>query len=152
MNYRVIIGLMRTNSQAPLKRVAAVLARRNAVHLGDASGDRVPLPETLVTHIARLVQLLEAGREVSLRPDGKALTTQAAADYLGVSRQHLVGLVDRGELRHHRVGSHRRIAMADLLAFAERRDSARRAALDRIAHEVERLGLHSPEVNEDKGA
>ena len=87
---------------------------------------------------------------MSLRPDGKALTTRAAADYLGVSRQHLVGLVDRGELPHHRVGSHRRIAMADLLAFAERRDVARRAALDRLASEVERHGLHNPRVNEDK--
>lgn len=141
---------MRSSSPAPLSRVAAILARRNQVHLGDASGERITLPESLVAHMGRLVELLAAGREVSLRPDGKALTTRAAADYLGVSRQHLVSLVDRGEIPHHRVGSHRRIAMADLLAFAERRDGARRAALDRIAAEVERLGLHEPQVNEDK--
>ena len=141
---------MRSSPQAPLSRVAAVLARRNDVQLIDASGERIPLPDTLVAHLARLVNLLAGGREVSLRPDGKALTTRAAADYLGVSRQHLVGLVDRGELPHHRVGSHRRIAMADLLAFAERRDVARRAALDRLASEVERHGLHYPRVNEDK--
>jgi excisionase family DNA binding protein len=141
---------MRSPSQAPLSRVAAVLARRNQIHLGDASGERIPLPDTLIGHIARLVDLLSTGRELSLRPDGEALTTQAAAEYLGVSRQHLVGLVDRGEIPHHRVGSHRRIGMADLLAFAERRDVARRKALDQIATEIERRGLHTPEVNEDK--
>jgi hypothetical protein len=37
-----------------------------------------------------------------------------------------------------------------LLAFAERRDVARRKALDQIATEIERRGLHTPEVNEDK--
>ena len=142
---------MRLKSQSPLSRVAAVLARHNDVHLGDASGKRVPLPDTLVAHFARLVRLLSEGNEIELRPESKALTTQAAANYLGVSRQHLVGLVDRGELPHHRVGAHRRIAVADLLAFAERRDVARRGALNRLASEVDRLGLYSPEVNEDKG-
>ena len=142
---------MRLKSQSPLSRVAAVLARHNDVHLGDASGKRVPLPDTLVTHFARLVRLLSEGHDIELRPESKALTTQAAANYLGVSRQHLVGLVDRGELPHHRVGAHRRIAVADLLAFAERRDVARRGALNRLASEVDRLGLYSPEVNEDKG-
>jgi excisionase family DNA binding protein len=142
---------MRLKSQSPLARVAAVLAKHNHVHLGDASGKRVPLPDTLVAHFARLVNLLSEGREITLRSESKALTTQAAANYLGVSRQHLVGLVDRGELAHHRVGTHRRIAVADLLAFAERRDVARRGALDRLANEVERQGHYFPQVNEDKG-
>lgn len=44
------------------------------------------------------------------------LTTGEAAKLLGVSRQHVVDLIERDELPAYRVGTHRRIRRADLLA------------------------------------
>ncbi|MCB1134565.1 MAG: helix-turn-helix domain-containing protein, partial [Verrucomicrobiae bacterium] len=63
-------------------------------------------------------------------PEDEAFTTQAAANYLGVSRQHLVNLIDKGEIAHHMVGTHRRVSFKDLLVYEKERDKARRAALD----------------------
>ncbi|WP_223844141.1 excisionase family DNA-binding protein [Rhizobium gallicum] len=45
------------------------------------------------------------------------LSTQAAADILNGSRQYLVRSVDAGELPAEKVGSHRRLRVAEIAAF-----------------------------------
>lgn len=47
------------------------------------------------------------------------LTTAQAAALLGVSRQHVVNLCDRGVLLHHWVGAHRRLRRTDLDTLLE---------------------------------
>lgn len=47
----------------------------------------------------------------------RVLTTTQAAEILGMSREGVAQLVDRGELRGFRVGTHRRIRREDLDAF-----------------------------------
>lgn len=44
------------------------------------------------------------------------LTTGEAAKLIGVSRQHVVDLIDRGELPAIRVGTHRRVRRGDVMA------------------------------------
>lgn len=62
--------------------------------------------------------------------DEMPLTTVEAARMIGVSRQFLIGLLQRGEVPHHMVGTHRRVYVRDLLAYKAKRDSARRRILD----------------------
>lgn len=61
------------------------------------------------------------------------LTPAEAAERLGMSRTHLYKLLDRGEIVSHRVGRDRRIRVADLVVFEERRQSDRRELAERFA-------------------
>lgn len=134
-------------SQIPDDQLAALaqaFARPGHVLVTDSSGNKTELPEVLFQHFARIVRLMSERKAIVMVPEDEAFTTQAAANYLGMSRQHLVTLLDRGEIEHHLVGTHRRVKFKDLLNFERKRDETRRAALDKLAAEVDATGLYFP--------
>jgi len=125
-----------------LAELAKAFAKPGHVALIDADGEQTHIPEAVFGHFARIVRMMAERRAIVLVPEDEAFTTQAAANYLGMSRQHLVNLLEKGEIHHHKVGAHRRIRFSDLLDYEKRRDEIRRAALDRIANEVDNAGLY----------
>lgn len=125
-----------------LEELSTVLAQPGHVALIDDAGRRTEIPAPIFEHMTRLVRLMAEKRTVILVPEDETFTTQAAADYLGVSRQHLVDLLENGSIPFHRVGSHRRVTFKDLLAYEKQRDHDRHAALDRLAAEVQDAGLY----------
>lgn len=106
---------------------------------GDQEIIEVPVPalRMLVDILANMAE----GNAVSIVPIHAVLTTQEAADFLGVSRPHLVGVLERGELPHHKAGTHRRIYFRDLLAYRTARMGQSQAALDALAEQAQKLGL-----------
>jgi excisionase family DNA binding protein len=132
-----------------LAALAKVFAAPDHVALIDAQGNRTFLPEALFTHFARIVRLMSEKKAIVLVPEDEAFTTQAAANYLGVSRQHLVDLLDAGTIPHHKVGTHRRVTFKDLLVYERARDATRRAALDRLAAAAEAAGKYDSDYTGD---
>jgi excisionase family DNA binding protein len=133
-----------------LAELARMFAKPDHVALIDAQGNRTHLPEALLAHFARIVRLMSEHKAVVLVPEDETFTTQAAANYLGVSRQHLVDLMDRQEIPHHKVGTHRRVTFKDLLAYERQRDKHRREALDKLAAEVTDAGLYDSAYTGDQ--
>jgi excisionase family DNA binding protein len=125
-----------------LAELARVFAKPDHVALIDQNGNRTHLPEALFTHFARIVRLMSERKAIVLVPEDEAFTTQAAANYLGMSRQHLVGLLDRNEIPHHKVGTHRRVTFKDLLEYEKNRDKLRRECLNKLSDEVAAAGLY----------
>ena len=136
--------------EAQLAELAKLFAKPDHVALIDAKGNRTHLPEVLFAHFARIVRLMSEKKAIVLVPEDEAFTTQAAANYLGVSRQHLVDLLDRKEIPHHKVGTHRRVTFKDLLVYERTRDKTRREALDQIAAAAEAAGLYDSDHTGDR--
>jgi excisionase family DNA binding protein len=96
------------------------------------SGGIVNLPPAAAAAVRRLLQELATGTAVHLVAEDAELTTQQAAVLLGVSRTYVARLVDAGKLPARRVGTHRRLRVADVLAYRARR-GARLNAVDDIS-------------------
>lgn len=103
-------------------------------------GEQIRLPEAVFYMLERVVEVLARGDAITLVPVGKALTTQQAADLLNVSRQYLVRLLDAGQIPFTRTGKHRRVRIEDVLAYRQKRDDERQAALDELTSLTEELG------------
>ncbi|HSH58977.1 MAG TPA: excisionase family DNA-binding protein [Acidimicrobiales bacterium] len=114
----------------------------SAARLESAEGVPVELPGSVREVLVRVVRELAEGNAVTVLPVHAELTTQEAADLLNVSRPYLIGLLDDQVLPCTRTaGNHRRLRLADVLAYKRSRDAERRAALDEMSEEAERLGL-----------
>jgi excisionase family DNA binding protein len=91
------------------------------------------LPETTYAFLCRLHAELMAGRSVTLLQSNARLTSMEASKLLGMSRQYLVQLLEKGEIPYHKVGTHRRLYARDVLAYKAKRDTARRKTHDNLA-------------------
>ena len=127
-----------------LAEVAKIFAKPDHVALIDSQGNQTHIPEALFAHFTRIVRLMSERKAMVMLPEDEAFTTQAAANYLGMSRQFLVNLLEKGEIPHHRVGTHRRVTFKDLLEYEKTRDRTRREAMDQLADEVLKAGKYFP--------
>lgn len=125
-----------------LKGLVRFLSATGSPALVDENGDRLDLPKPVFQQLLRVLKMMNEGRAIVMMPEEETFTSQAAANYLGVSRQHLVNLLEGEEIPFHRVGTHRRIYFKDLLAYERRRDSTRRKTLDKLMKQVDDAGLY----------
>jgi excisionase family DNA binding protein len=118
---------------------------RSLRHEGTAAligpdGVRIDLPPSVHDVLVQIVETMQEGKAVALLPLMEELSTQAAADLLGVSRQFFVRECEAHKLPFHYTGTHRRVLLKDLLEYKKRRDQARREAIRRMARQSEELG------------
>ena len=142
----------RTPIAAPAAETAAVVqlrdfmaaepaGERRHASLCSPDGRRLEIPHSIYKVLVAAVAAMAQGSAVSIVPVHHELTTQQAAELLGVSRPHLVKLVDAGEIPHHKTGSHRRIYFEDLMRYRDVRDAQRSAALRELTRKSAEYGL-----------
>src|SRR5215207_2720028 len=68
-------------------------------------GERIAVPAAVLRAVVGVLRALHQGETATIVPGHAYLTTQQAAALLGVSRQYLVRLLDRGELPHVKTGT-----------------------------------------------
>lgn len=110
--------------------------------LVDRDGARIDLPDELFEVLRDVATALSQGLAVSVAPQHTTLTTSEAANLLGISRPTLVRLLDQGEIPFEKPARHRRVRLADLLAYQERARRARAAGLDEMVRESEDAGVY----------
>jgi excisionase family DNA binding protein len=106
------------------------------------NGQSVQIPKTAVDGLIEMLEAVAAGDTATVVRTPREVTTQQAAEVLNVSRPTVVRLIDEGALPARKVGSHRRITLADLLAYRDQMVSQRRQALEDMVRDAEALGLY----------
>lgn len=122
--------------------------REAAAKLVGPDGKAEILPNNIYSFLCRLLGDLKAGNSVTILQDDAQLTTMDASKLLGVSRQFLVTLLEKGEIPFFKVGTHRRVYARDVLAFKARRDAGRRKALDDLARAEFEEGMYDKVPND----
>src|SRR5436190_316871 len=120
----------------------ADLVNRGRPALIDGQGQRMELPQPIFEMLVHVVKQMQQRRAIVMLPEDETFTTQAAANFLGMSRQHFVGLLESGEIPHHRVGSHRRVYFKDLRDYQRKRDTDRRVGMEQLFKKVREAGVY----------
>lgn len=105
------------------------------------SGEEITLPPSAAKLLIDGLAELAKGHDVRLLPVHAELTTQEAAELLNLSRQYVVRLLDDGKIPSHKVGTHRRVRLDDVLAYKRTLDADRLDALKKLVAEAQELDM-----------
>jgi excisionase family DNA binding protein len=127
-----------------LSGVLALLRPQPGGHatLTGPDGTRLDLPGEIFEVLRDVVAALAQGLAITVAPHQTVLSTSEAAGLLGVSRPTLVRLLEAGEIPFSQPGRHRRVRLADLLAYQQRASRGRAVLLDQMVADSEDAGLY----------
>jgi excisionase family DNA binding protein len=117
------------------------LAATGKTLLTSPSGQTLELPPTLFDVLRFVGANLASGNGVTIVPRATRLTTQEAADFLGISRPTLVKLLESGAMPFETVGRHRRVTLDALLDYQDKEQARRRTVLAQAARNNQDSGM-----------
>ncbi len=105
------------------------------------AGQTLEIPASALHLLASILSEMAEGNPITLLPVHAEMTTQQAADFLGVSRPFLVRLLEDAVLPFRKVGTHRRLLLRDVLAYKQQSDDKRQEALRELAALSQELNM-----------
>lgn len=104
--------------------------------------EKIKIPLRALKLLAKILKVTSQGNPISIIPIATEMTTQAAAEFLGYSRPHLVKLLEDNEIPFTKVGKHRRVKFEDLADYKKKKQEERELLLIEIMKGDEELGLY----------
>lgn len=134
------VHLARTTS-SKLNRLKGFEGAVTVTVTSDRDSEDLVIPEIAFEMLGMILDELALGHSVALAPLDREISTQTAADVLNVSRPHLVKLLESGKMPFKKVGTHRRIRLADVLDYKARMDAAADEAYAQLVQQAQELGM-----------
>lgn len=125
------------------RRLEMIAVRKGevAVLIGEGKqGVRMTVPAHAIPRLYSTLQEMSGSNLKRLvAPDaGPAeISTAKAARLLGVSRPHLITMLESNRLPYRMVGTHRRLRLDDVLALKREDEKAREKILDKLARKAQ---------------
>ena len=95
---RLDASLLSEEERSSLPRLLEMVRHQEHPCLKAKDGTEIPLPEHIFQILVRMLEDMRQGRAIVLMPEDETFTTQAAANYLGMSRQYFVTLLESGQI------------------------------------------------------
>ncbi len=104
--------------------------------------EKIRIPLKALKLLAKILKVTAQGQPISIVPIATEMTTQAAAEYLGCSRPHLVKLLEEGNIAFTKIGKHRRVKFEDVLNYKKKMKNKQKNLLIDIIKSDEEIGLY----------
>ena len=104
--------------------------------------EKIRIPKSALKLLARILKEISLGNPISIVPIATELTTQAAAEFIGCSRPHIVKLLEEGKIPFTKVGKHRRIKYEDVALYKKKMKLKQRAKIQKLMELDEESGLY----------
>lgn len=142
-------SLMARSQEAPsIKKIQSILHLQGSQpKLVGANGEEITLPDSVYQVLRKVVGAMVSGKVISIAFQDQQMTTQQAADFLNVSRPHLIKLLEQGEIPFIKVGTHRRVCFEDLVNYKQQRDIKRREGLKQLTQFLQDEGFYDDETD-----
>lgn len=107
----------------------------------NTSNESVVVPTVAFKLLVKILNEMGDGNTVRVVAGHTELTTGDISEMLNVSRPYVIKLLDEGQIPSHRVGTHRRARLKDVLDYRDEHYTARKAILDHMSSIDQELGL-----------
>ncbi len=135
----------RATEQTLAREALDAIRNCKSVKLSGRGGRTVQVPHSALDGFLATLEAVADGSTVEVVRTEAEVSTQQAARILNVSRPTAVRLFDTGEITSHKVGSHRRAKLKDVLEYRDAEAACRRAVLDEMVRDAEDIGLYDIE-------
>ena len=136
----------KAEAEAGSRFLAHLMQTQETVHLKAKGNDdeemtEITLSGNLALLVRKVLQAVAQGQPVTILPLQAELTTNQAADLLGVSRPFLIKLLEAGQIAFRQVGTKRRIPVSDLLRYRDENRAKRLETLTALQGEAQALHM-----------
>lgn len=104
--------------------------------------EKIKIPLNALKLLAKILKVTSQGKPISVVPIATEMTTQAAAEFLGCSRPHLVKLLEEGEIPYTKVGKHRRVKLEDVDFYKKKMKASQKSHIIEIMRADEEAGMY----------
>ena len=126
-------------------RALSKYATNERLHIKIASNnnesDDLILPGYAINLLLDILTEMSKGNAITVMPIHAELSTQETAEFLNVSRPHLVDMLEQGKIPFRKVGAHRRVMAKDVIDYKQHLDADRLKALDKLVAQAQELDM-----------
>jgi excisionase family DNA binding protein len=125
-------------------QMSRLKSRRDSFKLVVTVGDKkeeLTIPAVAFHMLEVILSEMAQGHAVAISPVDREISTQKAADLLNVSRPYLIKLLESGQIPFRKIGTHRRVRVADVLEYKARMDAEADRAFAELVEQGQELGL-----------
>ena len=108
----------------------------------EETSEKIKIPLSALKLLGDILKAMGQGRLISIVPVATEMTTQAAAEFIGCSRPHLVKLLEEGKIPFTKVGKHRRIKFDDIIQYKNKMKAQQKQNIIDIMNFDEEKGLY----------